>query len=203
MAKNGILQPTITGPIGFDLGSGIYQFSVTDTNNCEHILEFTLDDPPEIIAEIQNSPIGSDGLEVQISGGLPPYSALWSTNDTSLSINMLTSGLYEVLIIDDEGCETTASYLLTNVDVSDSNEDELLVYPNPTRSAFSIYSTGGFEKNTQFLLLDFTGKIIWSTITKNIGEKLEVREDLPSGVYQLIIHHPNGNIQQRKVLISY
>ncbi|TVQ47860.1 MAG: hypothetical protein EA362_06125 [Saprospirales bacterium] len=47
----------------------------------------------------------NDGrIEISISGGIPPYSILWNTGDTSSTIESLTSGIYFATIADTDSC---------------------------------------------------------------------------------------------------
>ena len=46
-------------------------------------------------------------LTVNPSGGTEPYTYLWSTNETSQSINVTSSGNYSVNVTDDNDCTTS------------------------------------------------------------------------------------------------
>ncbi|MBP0905118.1 gliding motility-associated C-terminal domain-containing protein [Mariniflexile gromovii] len=56
----------------------------------------------------------SDGsLSVAASGGIPPYSYLWSPGgQTSSSINSLSPGTYSVTVTDSKGCNATAEFII-------------------------------------------------------------------------------------------
>ncbi|MBI1191670.1 MAG: HYR domain-containing protein [Bacteroidetes bacterium] len=57
----------------------------------------------------------ADGqLEVQLSGGLPPYFLLWSTGDTTTAISGLEAGTYTLTAYDAQCQMLTAEYTLTN-----------------------------------------------------------------------------------------
>ena len=43
-------------------------------------------------------------LEIEISGGHPPYSVVWNTGDSSHSLSGLKSGVYYATVTDDSGC---------------------------------------------------------------------------------------------------
>lgn len=59
--------------------------------------------PIELEAEIQHVSEygGSNGsILVQISGGIPPYTFLWSTNDTTKDLTGISSGTYHLMVSD-------------------------------------------------------------------------------------------------------
>lgn len=56
-------------------------------------------------------------ISVNASGGLSPYTYLWSNNnETTQSISGVCAGSYDVLITDQDGCETIATIILTEPD---------------------------------------------------------------------------------------
>lgn len=57
---------------------------------------------------------GDNGIiQVQGSGGTSPYSYLWDIDSTSSVITNLAPGEYTVTVTDDNGCEISSSYLIT------------------------------------------------------------------------------------------
>ncbi|MDP7568090.1 MAG: SprB repeat-containing protein, partial [Flavobacteriales bacterium] len=57
----------------------------------------------------------SDGLiNLNISGGIPPFSTLWSNTSTSQNISNLSAGTYTATITDNQGCTSSESYTLTD-----------------------------------------------------------------------------------------
>lgn len=45
-------------------------------------------------------------IELEVSGGIPPYNYNWSTMDTTRNIQDLEDGVYSVRVSDSKGCET-------------------------------------------------------------------------------------------------
>ena len=96
------------------LSAAIYVGSVTDANGCTASISDTLIDPTPIVSNITRTNVtcyGShDGTaSLTVSGGVGPYSVLWSNFDTTFNIARLTSGLYRVRITDSYGCEHSDS----------------------------------------------------------------------------------------------
>ncbi len=94
----------------FNLLSGIYMVTVTDQNSCQIINSVQISQPTPVIASINNFGNvscynGSNGYAiVSVTGGIPPYTYLWSTGNTTAFITNLTEGVYFVTVSDAKGC---------------------------------------------------------------------------------------------------
>jgi len=53
---------------------------------------------------------------VSVSGGTAPYTYLWSTGATTVSISNLTAGSYSVTVTDVNGCEDNCSVTVSNTE---------------------------------------------------------------------------------------
>jgi len=72
----------------------------------------------EAYVKPESSPGNRDGsIEAKVLGGTPPYTYLWSTDDTTYIINNLEEGLYSLNITDAVGCIGTVN----NISVETSN----------------------------------------------------------------------------------
>jgi len=92
------------------LSIGTYAVTITDKNACVFIDSAEIKQP---LAAISSSVLetavkcfnGNDGaVDLSVSGGTMPYRYSWSNGSTSQDINTLSSGQYEVLIIDFNNC---------------------------------------------------------------------------------------------------
>ncbi|MBK7406981.1 MAG: HYR domain-containing protein [Saprospirales bacterium] len=114
--SNGVTEPANT-----DLTPGEYSVSVTDTNGCEVSGSVTIDDASGQVAVISvvqqpTACIGEDGsLEVQIDGGVAPYSITWNTGATTAVIENIPPGDYSVGVVDSLGCEVVATATLISL----------------------------------------------------------------------------------------
>jgi len=112
--STGSTDSTILG-----LTSGVYYLTVTDVNNCVRIDSTSLTDNPAIVVNTGNtlSTCGSaDGTAVvTVTGGVPPYYYNWMTGATTSAINSLSSGSYNISIIDANGCQ-----IVTLINVNDA-----------------------------------------------------------------------------------
>ncbi len=187
--RNGILVPSLQGPDLVNLLPAQYQLSLTDSNGCVRQLLFEVNEPPGLDLTILNDPLGVDSLTALAGGGTPPYSYLWSTNDTTMTINELASAFYEVMLTDSVGCTSTATFQLTGVKDERLLEDApFQVYPNPTSGALRIVYTGDHLMEDQALeVFNQLGQLI-QTIPLNWSSVSSFELDLgalPSGRYGL------------------
>lgn len=135
----GSVSISVTGgttPLVFDFGqgttpdstlsglvSGDYHITITDANNCSIDTSFTIGGPvaPEInLPDTTTLCTGQGGL---LDAG-QHLTILWSTGDTTSTINIDQIGVYSVTVTDANGCttaDTTLAVTGTDIDVSFSN----------------------------------------------------------------------------------
>jgi hypothetical protein len=106
--NTGATTQDITG-----IPAGGYQVTVSGANNCQSTFNVTLTQPAPLQAQVQSFNTGCGNaigaLKVTASGGVAPYSYLWSTSATTDSIGGLAAGVYSVQIQDSLGCTITRS----------------------------------------------------------------------------------------------
>ncbi|MBY8964044.1 T9SS type A sorting domain-containing protein, partial [Flavobacterium sp. D11R37] len=108
-----------TGATATDLAAGTYVVTVTDANSCTTTQSFTISEPDALAATTSvDTPVscfgGNEGVAtVAVTGGVTPYTYLWSNNATTATISGLTAGTYDVTVTDANGCTTTASVTVT------------------------------------------------------------------------------------------
>ncbi len=102
--NTGINTDSISG-----LCSDTYTCTVTDANLCFSVSSITLTDPPLLLNDIDS--VNIPCKEVCIgeasaitSGGIPPYSLIWSNGQSSNTITDLCPGKYYVTITDNNKC---------------------------------------------------------------------------------------------------
>ncbi len=98
-----------TTPTVVDLCAGTYSVTLTDTPGCttEAIIEITEPAPLGNILDVQPvyCPNICDGIINQVAtGGILPYTYLWSNGETTDTIMNLCPGPYSVTITDGNGC---------------------------------------------------------------------------------------------------
>ncbi|OWY24930.1 hypothetical protein C7N43_21685 [Sphingobacteriales bacterium UPWRP_1] len=103
-----------TGITATGLSGGTYSVTITDANNCNHVMTgLTIFEPAAITANNLQTPIlcngGTGAITLVPAGGTPPYSYLWSNGQTGITATGLSGGTYGVTITDANGCAKTLS----------------------------------------------------------------------------------------------
>ncbi len=92
------------------LSSGIHTVTVTDANGCEVICSVEITSLPPLTCEIvKKRDVSCNGAKdgrvgVEVQGGSPEYTFLWSNGNTNEGIEELSGGVYSVTITDKVGC---------------------------------------------------------------------------------------------------
>ena len=103
------------------LGTGTYEVTVTDQNDCTQIGSFAIPNTPAININQTTTPAtcatNNDGeIDLVITGGTGPYSFIWS-DDPSISTEDridLPSGTYTVTVMDEPGCQNQLSIVVNS-----------------------------------------------------------------------------------------
>ncbi|RUT73140.1 two-component regulator propeller domain-containing protein [Ancylomarina longa] len=152
-----------TDSIVTTLSGDKYHFvSVSDANNCVSIDSIKLNQPEEILINVNkfNSCDGENtgGAELSVSGGVLPYSFQWddANHSTSKQLYKIAAGSYNVLVKDYSGCEKAAIVAIEKFDAPQvvdivSNKGEYFCPDNTELSPdgdFASYkwSTGSTDK---------------------------------------------------------
>ncbi|MBN4071187.1 SprB repeat-containing protein, partial [Crocinitomix catalasitica] len=159
--------------------------------------------PIEAVATIMNVTADHEGsIEVDVSGGVPPYTFDWNTGSVSDSIGGLPSGNYLLLITDANGCEFQDYYKVHALTTA---------YTGPLYEKHFIHDA--LNKKVYIRDWDFTQKelILYNAIGEVICKyriEIEVKEvelDLPShiakGMY--IISTPDGEFSEKIIVRKF
>ncbi|MDX2281279.1 MAG: hypothetical protein NW218_16960 [Saprospiraceae bacterium] len=167
---SGMGQVSSLDPIDIikDLPAGTYTFNFTDTNGAVSTLSAVVANPPALQGNIQvqtdyngfgvSCPASLDGrLASGVIGGVPPYYYQWSTGRTSLLIDSLGVGTYQLTVTDGNNCSYTTSTTLTA--------------PTPIKSTIKTGGDRCFGQNQGFIEI--------SGLSGGIGPYQIVFEDEP------------------------
>ena len=107
----------LNGLVQTNLMAGTYSVSITDAVNCLVIVNFTINEPDELVVVVntQNETAAgaNDGsASAVISGGTPPYTYEWSNGENTEMIENLAPGSYSLSVSDANGCITTATFMI-------------------------------------------------------------------------------------------
>ena len=96
---------------------GTYPFIVTDAAGCKVDLSATISQPPVLqvsglVVNATNN-LANGSVTVNVSGGTPPYSFLWSTGAQTSAISGIGAGTYTLTVTDANGCTAALTEIVT------------------------------------------------------------------------------------------
>jgi len=118
--EDALAAPVATDPNGQDVSglvAGVYHIQVTDANLCVATKTFTINQPPDLLLSgtafnATCSGVSNGTINLNVSGGVPSYSFLWSDNSTSGNRTGLGVGTYTVTVTDGNGCTESDSWTI-------------------------------------------------------------------------------------------
>ena len=98
----------------FDLCEGTYIVTVSDANDCKRVKSVPIINPQKVLVDVDVAHIACHDdlgtVTVIETGGVPPYSYLWSNGQTSQTVTDLSDGNYSVILSDIRGCSDTTEF---------------------------------------------------------------------------------------------
>ena len=126
-----------------NVGAGTYSLTISDNNGCQVSLSETINAPSQPLnttaLPANASCFGySDGqISLTTTGGVTPYTYLWSNGQNTNLVDSLPAGIYNVIVTDFNGCENNLSIQINQ--------------PNEILNSFQPSSTFGcFPSEIQF-----------------------------------------------------
>ncbi|HMQ49652.1 MAG TPA: SdrD B-like domain-containing protein, partial [Saprospiraceae bacterium] len=135
-----------------DLAVGTYTVTVTDNNGCmasTTVVISNIDGATASVNDASVCPGDQATLTVTVSGGTLPFTYLWSTNETSASINVnpLVTTTYYVTVTDGNGCPAIAEGTVTTYPVpvaNAGNDDDICFGAQTTLTASASGGTAPY-----------------------------------------------------------
>ena len=92
-----------------NLTAGVYTLTVTDDHNCVLSLSDTINQPEEILLSHTQVDVlcfgdSTGSIDLEVVGGVIPYTYLWSNGETTQDISGIPAGIYDVDVLDDHNC---------------------------------------------------------------------------------------------------
>jgi gliding motility-associated-like protein len=177
--SNGATTQDISG-----LAIGTYTVTVTDANGCSATASATITQNDALtIAATGTTNVSCNGLSdgslnITVSGGVSPYTFVWSNGATTEDVTGLSAGSYSVTVTDAAGCTGSASFTI-------SQPNELTI----EATADNVSCEGG--SNGAADLLIGGGTLPYSFAWSN-GSTIEDLTGLSAGVYSVTVTDANG-----------
>ncbi|MCB9296795.1 MAG: hypothetical protein H6559_27310 [Lewinellaceae bacterium] len=202
----GMLIPTPDTNFLDELAGGAYIVILRDSNNCVREYELELPEPEEIDISINLSlPNGQqDGTATATaSGGVPGYSYLWNTGDTTAAISVSLGSSYMLTVTDQVGCQETAGVTITSAFGAELVRSARL-FPNPTSGELWLDLQLAAPAPVELFLLDALGRA-W--MRRDVGVVLQERllldrgGSLPEGVYWVVLRSEGRMVYSGRVVV--
>ncbi|OFX41966.1 MAG: hypothetical protein A2X08_12575, partial [Bacteroidetes bacterium GWA2_32_17] len=143
---------------------GTYMLTVTDSHNCQDSLTYSLTSPPAIITSLTttgalcNNNTTDGSVSAIVSGGISPYTFLWSNDSITDSIYNVTAGNYWLTVTDSIGCikvdsATIGASIIVN---ATAKHDTIICYGDTVQifgfggNVYSWSPTTGLSDSTVF-----------------------------------------------------
>ncbi len=166
-----------------NLPAGNYEVSVTDSNDCESIENFTIEDPTSISIQADISMVdcfnaNNGAIDINVSGGNGNYAYLWDFNDNNEDQTDLSPGQYSLTVTDGNDC--TSSEIFEILESTEIQITEII-----TATTCSDTNDGTIDIN----VIGGAGNYAynWSN-----GLTTEDQNNLSSGTYNLTVTDDNN-----------
>ncbi len=202
-AKDGVISLFASGGTGaysYSINGTTYQLSntftglrgatytgyVKDVNGCVKIVKVIVREPAALNIISTTGDVSCSGgnngyISLTVNGGTSPDSFIWSNESTTQSIFDLGAGTYSVTVTDNNGCQDTATFSITQPAMP-------IVVNGVVNDASSSSSTDGG------VLASVTGGVTPYTFSWSNGETTQNLTNAGVGTYTLTITDANGCI---------
>jgi len=119
-AQGDTIQSSFSSTVN-NLNAGLYSLIVLDVNGCARQQYITMAQPTPIQHTMVTTHVTCDGwsngsITDSVFGGVPGYTYLWNTGDTTYSLNNLPIGTYNITATDENNCTTPAIAVVNDDD---------------------------------------------------------------------------------------
>src|SRR5690606_26743980 len=178
-----------------NLAPGVYALTVTDASGQTINRSFTITQPTLVLPNLTFTNVSCNGKNdgsatVAPSGGVPPYTVLWSDGKIGLTNNKMAPGAYSVTVRDANGCPITQNFTIVEPAVitpSVGSQTNVSGYGGSDGSA-TVTATGGTAPYTYS----------WSPS----GGTADTATNLAAGTYTVLVTDANGCTATQSVVIT-
>ncbi len=191
--------------------TGNYTDVLTSSMNCDSTinLNLTVLMPVDVTESITDDEGDNSGaIDLTVSGGMSPYTFDWSNGASTEDISDLTVGVYTVSITDANGCTSSHTFEVDQVNNTFEVDTNISInaYPNPaTAGGFVNLSFDIGERQTlKIQLLNSVGQMIKSERIDFLSGNTVHAIKLPKvqGLYQLYIETEEGKFKTIQISVK-
>jgi hypothetical protein len=195
---------TGTGAVVISSPASTITYTVVGSNDCgddSETVTITVNSAPAQPVIVQNGNVLSVTLQI---GETATWSFGGNVIGSGPSINMIGSGIYEVVVTNSSDCSSNAISTF-DMDTASLNDlgslSSLSVHPNPSAGTFTV--TLNAEMETKIWVIDAIGRRITDSIFVTPGQH-SVPFDLSNcttGIYMLVVEF-NSQTITRKIMLK-
>ena len=178
-----------------NLPAGTFTVTVTDHNGCTATAITTITQPSALSASIgSQTNVSCNGstngsVTANISGGVSPYSYLWSNSSNQVIASNLSAGAYTVTVTDHNGCTATAVATITQPSALSTS----------VSSQTNVNCNGG--SNGSVTITASGGTIAYTYLWSNSATTATI-SNLPSGTFTVTVTDHNACTKTNSVTIT-
>jgi len=192
-----------------DLCEGEFFFTITDANGCtkekkKRVRKCKIRENAIIVCE--NPGMCNGSIELNPTDGIPPFTYLWDTGETTSMISGLCEGQYHFTITDFYGCTKEKKKKVRECKSSLSGilPSDISIYPNPASEKFNIDLSNIIIDVLEIEIIDITGQIVFYRKFE-IGNEpfLNIStENLIDGIYYVRIKNNEDYINKKLIILK-
>lgn len=178
-----------------EIPAGNYSVRVVDAQNCEKQLQTVVNQPPPLqvsvssVINIQCNDANTGAINVDVTGGVMPYTFEWSNGDSVQSLIDVPAGDYSLTVTDANGIKKVVNSTISEpsaINVKVDKQVDILCFGEST-GEIAITVTGGVAPYAYR----------WSN-----GSTSQDLNNIPAGQYDLVVTDKNGCSEQLSLEIS-
>ncbi len=179
----------------FNLAAGNYGVNVVDLNGCGEFLSVLITQPNTFVSgtisqvNVLCSGSNTGSMQVIPANGVQPYTFLWSTGATNVSISNLTAGNYTVTVTDFNGCAISISSQITQP-------------PSPVVITETISNVSCFGGNNGSIQVAVVGGVPGYIYSWSTGLTSTTISTLVAGNYDVTVTDQNNCVYTESYVVS-
>jgi gliding motility-associated-like protein len=175
------------------LTAGNYSLTVRDSMGCDTSMLVSISQPT--IVQINVTPIhlscygtGNGAASLSVSGGVSPYTYLWSNNNQSKDQVGLSGGFYTAIVTDNNKCVDSVNVAISEPDSIGLDLSTTIANCGQSDGTATVVANGGTPGYTY----------LWSPTDQTSATAIA----LSSGIYNIMVKDLNNCIKNASVIIN-